>query len=450
MSQNSIETEFANSPTNPRFASHPFVTPSNRRYSSFRWFFDPWFLAFGVCRASEASLEENANASYRNRTTMKPDEMRCPECQEPVEPRWKVCPACGHQFSGAARNLGQAIPSPADPTTFLRACYEQSWAVVIGINDYQKAGRLEFAVPDADGTRNELIRVGFAAERIYHLVDGEATRQSIQDLLSVELAKKTGKNDRLFVFFAGHGQDFKTPSGDTIGYFIPVDGDRERLASRCISMEDINTWSRLIPAKHILYVMDCCYSGLAATRTTGLDPGRRDYLEVVTRQSVRQIITAGRADEKVIERSGQGVFTRVLLRGLQGDADVHGRGFITGLDLGHYLESRVCEESGQRQHPLFRYLSGEGEFVFVLPRATKATPAKPSPIIRSRNGSGDCIRSQGTNCGSGNRIEVAEQSGDGVCGGAGDTGSVLHLGNASSGLRSVRESDAPEVGEAGI
>ena len=265
----------------------------------------------------------------------------------------------------------------------LAGCYEHSWAVVIGINDYVHVEKLDYARADADAVASALADLGFASDRTFVLLDSQATRQNIQDLLSVDLARKAGPNDRLFVFFAGHGQDYTDAAGHKRGYFIPVDGDPSYLTSRCLSMSDVDTWSDLIPAKHILYVMDCCYSGLAATRQAGLDPHHTNYISQVTQRPVRQVITAGRADEKVIEESGQGVFTRVLLRGLRGEADLAGRGFITGFDLGHYLESRVHEESNWRQQPLFRYLRGDGEFIVLCPVGDGPTPPSAELFAQS-------------------------------------------------------------------
>lgn len=262
-----------------------------------------------------------------------------------------------------------SVGSAVDGDGSLSGCYGRSWAVVIGINDYAHVEPLSYARTDAHVLTETLGELGFAPDSTFTLFDGQATRQNIQDLLSVDLAQKAGENDRLFVFFAGHGQDYTAAaSGRKLGYLVPVDGDPHYLASRCISMNEVETWSELIPAKHILYVMDCCYSGLAATRQAGLSPQHGNYLGEIIRRPVRQIITAGRGDQRVIEEAGQGIFTRVLLRGLQGDADLAGRGFLTGSDLGHYLECRVYEQSRGQQRPLFRYLSGDGDVV-IGPRS---------------------------------------------------------------------------------
>ena len=225
----------------------------------------------------------------------------------------------------AARGAGTpGVPSP------LSACYPNSWAVVIGVDAYEDAAipRLACARADAEEVAGTLEGLGFPRCNVFTLLDDEATKQNIEDVLCGDIPDKAGADDRVFVFFAGHAEDKTTHTGRDLGYLLPVDVQASRVTSRGISMNDIEEWSDLIPAKHVLYVMDCCYSGLAATRDIGLSADRHDFLETVTRQRVRQIITAGSKDERAHEEGGHGIFTRVLVRGMRGGADTCGRDHI--------------------------------------------------------------------------------------------------------------------------
>ncbi len=264
-------------------------------------------------------------------------------------------------------------------------CYANSWAVVIGINDY-RSRPLRYAVPDAEAVAGALLGLGFTADSVFSLHNAEATRQNTHDLLSVEMARKAGTQDRLLVFFAGHGRTVTPPSGPQLGYLVPIDADEDRITSTGISMSEIWTWSNLIPAKHILFVMDCCHSGLAAIRAGGLSPLHPDYFAKIISQRVRQIITAGEADQQVIEDSGQGLFMRLFIQALRGDADILGRGYVTGSDLGQYLTLRVYEASQGRQKPIFRYLEGNGDFVFTLPTViTSPRPEVSRPVTHPQH-----------------------------------------------------------------
>ena len=255
--------------------------------------------------------------------------------------------------------------------------YADSWAVIIGINDYQHARvpKLRYAVNDAQAVEQALLAQGFRRDRIVALVDAQATKSRIERLLGDELRRKVGPNDRVLVFFAGHGMTDRLRSGEEEGYLIPVDGDPGSLFGTAISMTALRQISDRVPAKHILYVVDACYSGYALfNRSIGTD-----LLEEMLKKPAIQILTAGRQGDQAQERAGHGVFTEVLIRGLQGDA-FGDKGWLALEELGVWMKQRVFAESNRKQLPQFGNLSGEGQFVFVKPGARVAVaPPPPEP-----------------------------------------------------------------------
>jgi uncharacterized caspase-like protein len=174
------------------------------------------------------------------------------------------------------------------------------------------------------------------------------------------------RNDRVLFYFAGHGQTADMAGGGKKGYIIPVDAESDNYASSAISMEQIRSLSSRIAAKHIFYVMDCCYSGLGLNRSAGVWPGISDYLRKVSSMRVVQIITAGGQGEQVQEREGHGLFTSYFLKAIGGEADLDKDNVVTGTELGAYLRPIVSNASGQAQTPLFGRLEGEGEFLFFV------------------------------------------------------------------------------------
>ena len=102
------------------------------------------------------------------------------------------------------------------------------------------------------------------------------------------------------MFFAGHGVTIDGQHGQ-IGYLVPVDGDSQRLSS-LLRWDDLTRNADVIPAKHILFIMDACYSGLAMNRT--VTPGTQRFLSNMLQRFSRQVITAGKADEKVADGGG--------------------------------------------------------------------------------------------------------------------------------------------------
>jgi len=147
-----------------------------------------------------------------------------------------------------------------------------------------------------------------------------------------------------------------------------VDADQSNYVSTAISMTEIREASDLIPAKHVYFVMDSCYSGLALSRGSGAFAKDRSYLDEVTRRTAREILTAGGADQQVADDgpNGHSVFTWALLEGLDGKADLDGNGVITASELGAYVSPIVSEFA--RQTPAVGNMVGSegGEFVFEL------------------------------------------------------------------------------------
>ncbi len=256
------------------------------------------------------------------------------------------------------------VPEPSGSETASRPLYEKSWAVVIGINQYVHWPHLQAAVADAQAVAERLKSMGF--EQITFLSNAEATRTKILTEIGTNLSRATGPNDRVVIYFAGHGFTEELPNGDQVGYIIPADCPQSNFFTHAISMQQIReTFSRM-RAKHIYYVMDCCFSGYGFTRGGGVLPETRGYLQAMTERRSVQMITAGRKGDLAHEQGGHGIFTLYLLRGLGGEADLNNDGVVTASELGAFVQPQVYQASSQRQLPQYGRLDGEGEVVFVV------------------------------------------------------------------------------------
>lgn len=275
---------------------------------------------------------------------------------------------------------------PDAPSTSLASgAYANSWALVIGINAYQKVTpRLNYAVPDARAVAAVLPALGFPSQNVRLLLDAEATKAKIEDVLYRDFAAM-GPQDRLLVFFAGHGQTAPTKTGEE-GYLLPVNADSDALPITAIAMDELRRIANRLKAKHVLFVMDACFSGFALTRDVLPQSTTDEYLVAALREPAVQVLTAGRKGEQAIEEEGHGLFTRRLLDGLRGLADTDGRGFVTAGQLAAWIEPRVVRDSKGRMTPQYGKLDGEGQFVFLKPSAPIAAvqPQRelPRPTIR--------------------------------------------------------------------
>ena len=254
---------------------------------------------------------------------------------------------------------------------FIKNIYNESWALIIGINKYQNVDvdPLDYAVNDAVAVKEMLVdKYGFKEGNIRLILDEEATKDNILKGFS-DILTRAKEKDRVVVFYAGHGTTYKLPSGGDMGYLIPVDGNLDNLYLSSIPMKSIYDIAEMSYAKHILYLVDACYGGLTLN-TRGLKKNTTpEYLKKMTRERGRQVITAGGKHEQVIEKPewGHSAFTRNLIKGLgEGFADENDDGIITADELGGFIKSRVVVDvDGAHTPQKGRIGSDMGEFVFI-------------------------------------------------------------------------------------
>jgi hypothetical protein len=244
--------------------------------------------------------------------------------------------------------------------------YARRLAVVIGIDAYATFPDLEGGADDARAVADALRERGF--DRVVELYDGEATRDGILASLAADSPLAVSSEDLLLIYFAGHGATEVLPDAGQRGYIVPVDGRPGALAQSAISMQTLREVAGRLPAKHVLYALDSCFSGLGLARASAQRIRPQNYYQKMTSLRAIQIVTAGREGETALEQDGRGVFTLFLLQALSGEADVDGDGFVTGSELGAYLPSRVSAFTQGRQTPRYGTLLGSGDVAFGVPR----------------------------------------------------------------------------------
>jgi formylglycine-generating enzyme required for sulfatase activity/uncharacterized caspase-like protein len=245
--------------------------------------------------------------------------------------------------------------------------YNRTFAVIIGIDKYRNLPsdkQLRYAVSDARAVE-EVIRKNYRFDEIIQLYNEQATKDNIMKTLVYDLPKKIGNGDSLFIFWAGHGNQEKTEDGE-LGYLIPYDGYGEGIYGNITMSQIKDDISRAIPAKHVFYVMDSCYSGLLVTR--GIEKNARhtsEYLKEITKERVRQVLTAGTKGQEVLDdgRGGHSVFTGRLIEVLEATGD-----YITANEIQAILKEKVFQDARARGHdqkPDFGELYGTGDYVFI-------------------------------------------------------------------------------------
>ncbi|MFZ1415708.1 MAG: caspase family protein [Defluviicoccus sp.] len=280
----------------------------------------------------------------------------------------------GLDFEIARLSPPAETPQPARlgiPLTgqLARIDFGRYYAVVIGNDAYQHFPPLKTAVADAQAVADLLRnRYGFASVKLLTNVD----RYQIYSALE-EMRRTVTEKDNLLIYFAGHGEKQKTFTGEQLGYWLPVNAERDSTANWFANSalnETVNTSS----ARHILVVADSCYSGLltrsaAADVTPGMsDEARANLIRIRARQGSRTALTAG-GDQPVVDSLGgrHSVFAKAFLDLLASNA-----GVLEASRLHQELTSRVKQATalvGSDQVPEHRPIQfghGGGDFLFVV------------------------------------------------------------------------------------
>lgn len=245
--------------------------------------------------------------------------------------------------------------------------YSTSHALIIGINKYKYVSPLSYARNDAEAIRNVLVQLfGFKLEHVTALYDDDATYGAIRSAFLSYANAGTDYDDRLLVFFAGHGHTITGRKGE-IGYLVPSDGRTDDL-STLLRWDDLTKNGDLINAKHILYIMDACYGGLALTRS--IAPGTKRFLKDMLTRHSRQVIAAGKANEVVSDgggpRLGHSMFTGHLLDALEADVLRTEGGAVTANRAMAYVYHKVSGDPDSNQTPHYGFIDGDGDFIFDL------------------------------------------------------------------------------------
>lgn len=240
------------------------------------------------------------------------------------------------------------------------------FVLAIGVSEYQRPDyRLGLPAKDAADFARAIARQQgrlYADVTTRVLLDAQARRADVQAGLRW-LAEAGGRDDVVMLFIAGHGVN----AGNGRYYFLPHDARHEALAATAVAEDDIRQALRGVPGRAILFI-DTCHAGNvlgAAGR------GQRELARFVNDLASAEngvVVFASSAGRQVSEEDsawGNGAFTRVLLQGLAGQADLVGSGQVTYKGLDYFLSEGVKRLTAGRQTPVSLSPWGLPDFVLA-------------------------------------------------------------------------------------
>jgi hypothetical protein len=287
-------------------------------------------------------------------------------------------------------------PFVVRPQSGTDTLYIRSAALVVSASKYPGGAAGWSPLPatesEMDAVRDELVRQGFEVTRVY-----DPTALTLYQQMQAFLGKYGDQpNIRLLFFYSGHGH---TNDVNKMSYIVPIDAgnhktDYPNFISKSTTLESFHTWMRQFKALHFMAVFDSCFSGAVFTTKSSSDaPDRRPlglddrwrYLTDVAKKPVRQFISAGGAGEQL---PGESQFVPVFLEGLRGGASINKDGYVSGKELGVFIERVVSTKRAGKQNPhsgvsndtnfifgdmVFQYAANNSTAQVVIPSPTKST-----------------------------------------------------------------------------
>jgi len=254
--------------------------------------------------------------------------------------------------------------------------YKESHALIIGVSNYTSGW------PKLPGVQRdvEAVKAALEAHGFNVIVKMDLTKNAFEQTFN-EFINEYGHDseNRLLFYFAGHGHTDTLAYGGEMGYIVPADAplpaeDERGFSAKAMDMQMIEVYARRIQSKHALFLFDSCFSGsiFAIARAAP------EHITHKTANPVRQFITSGSADEQVPDES---VFRQQLIAALQGEGDHNGDGYVTGSELGSFLEDTVINYTRGAQHPQYGKIRNpkldKGDFVFQI----SVTISVPTPVL---------------------------------------------------------------------
>ncbi|GJM32087.1 MAG: hypothetical protein DHS20C18_10880 [Saprospiraceae bacterium] len=261
-----------------------------------------------------------------------------------------------------------------------------TWAVVIGISDYQdkEISKLSYAHRDAEFFADFLKSESgglLTDQQLRLLTNKNATLARIQAALEW-LAVNAIQGDQAILYFAGHG-DVETKNEAEKGYLLAYDTPKNNYRLNAIDLDYLNKHINNLSSQgvKVIVITDACHSGTLAGEGVG---GRESTARELMKRFANEVKILSCQPYELSKEGkdwgdGRGVFSYYLIDGLKGRADEDGNLIVDLYELEYFLQERVRAATKKMQHPdVFGGMKKEALF-----KVDKATVAELKTLVKS-------------------------------------------------------------------
>jgi helicase len=253
----------------------------------------------------------------------------------------------------------------------------------IGIDRHASPAIGELSCACRDAIALEALFTDTLGGRSVLLTDGDATRARIKE--EFKTLAKCDPDDTVVIAFSGHGSETHE--------LVTHDTDVANLANTAIPLDVLQAWFVRIPAKRLIFFLDCCFSGGFGAKVLQVEAKPRDMLSADAKLAQlagegRIVFTASAATEPAYEhgRFGHGLLTFFLLEALKGAEEVRAAGKISLYRLLEHVTNRVkaaAAQIGRPQNPTMRgSIEGDVSWPVFVPGARYAAAFPERPPVQ--------------------------------------------------------------------
>ena len=252
--------------------------------------------------------------------------------------------------------LGVADPQDKENNTL----YKTSYALIIGIENYNNWPSPGKAVYDAVLVGNELKKLSF---NVIHRTDLDSSELE-KALKTFFYNEKIDNESRLFIWYSGHGQAI-----DGEGFLVPSDAPlayAPDFKMKAFPVRRFDELSKLTKAKYVYMVFDACLSSQIFVNES-VDSSEIPIASVL-KYPARQYFCSCTSGPQL---QGNSAFRDIFIEVLQNEvkANANGDNYLTASEIGSFIKKKMAGTTlGKKQEPQNGRLkdSDKGEFVFLL------------------------------------------------------------------------------------
>lgn len=254
-----------------------------------------------------------------------------------------------------------------------------NYAILIGCNTYPNASKELRTLRCAENDAKELKKIlldpsrGNFGKKNITLFTNEPHHEILDSIY--RYLDKAMSNDIVLIYYSGHGW-----LGKNLGLHLCTSNTNlDSLPTTSLPMSQIKQWMDQSLSIKIVCILDCCYSGNVSKEFKGGSIGAE--LQRYTEGKGKYIITASDRYQLAKEIKGEphSVFTKYMLEGLKGAADLINKGMVTQEDIYTYAYEQVSQKHNQK---VLRFVTaGAGDFVLVGVPPDKPSVESANPYV---------------------------------------------------------------------